>query len=371
MLLFTPARVSLLLAAPVLSAVTLTKPIAEKQTVVDLTYDIPKTTLLAQIQRTFGKLVHSWSVICSLSSPRNSPMGDGFSSLKTQTNATWGLARITQADKLQEQNPDALDFEYSYDKYGGEGVDIYVIDSGVYLDHVEFGGRAVWGATFIPDTKDTDLAGHGTHVAATIAGNRFGVAKAARIIAVKVLDHKGKPTKRPLLSALKWVKRQVDKSDRPSVVHVSIHGKPSDAVDRAAAALVAKGVHVITSAGIHGIDAKETSPARVPGVLTVGVININDAKTNFSNYGSVVDIFAPGENIISAGIFDGPDGTAMKSGCSIGTAYVTGTIAYLISKFGNMSPAAMKKLLQSMAIKDALTGIPSGTVNLLVQRGRT
>ncbi|KIM35874.1 hypothetical protein M413DRAFT_78862 [Hebeloma cylindrosporum] len=296
------------------------------------------------------------AALCLLSKPSMAQLSRrrSLADMTVRHNATWGLARITQAEKLQEQNPRGLDFNYSYDQCGGDGVDVYV----------EFGGRAVWGATFNKDAEDKDVAGHGTHVAATIAGNQFGVAKVIgpgiRFLSRSIADH---------IAALKWVAQQVDESDRPSVVHVSIHGKPSDAVDEAAATLVAKGVHVVTSAGIHGIDANQTSPARVPGVLTVGVIGINDAKANFSNFGSVVDIFAPGENIVSAGIHRVHEKIwlfhSMSSStfhiCLLtplkGAAYVTGIVAYLIGKLGNMSPAAMKALLQSTAVKDALTGI--------------
>ncbi|RPD56787.1 serine protease [Lentinus tigrinus ALCF2SS1-7] len=283
----------------------------------------------------------------------------------TQNDAPWGLCRINQKAKLKNQHVNALNFTYRYESSAGAGVDIYIIDSGIYLNHSDFGGRAKWGATF-GGYKKGDQNGHGTHVAATAAGTRFGVAKKANLIAVKVLgaDNKGWASDR--IAGVNWVSKRVSSTHRPSVINMSLHAGASVTFDKAVTSITTKGVHVIVAAGNKNADASKWSPARAAAAITVGSTTIQDARSSFSNYGPVVDVFAPGTRITSAAI-SSRNSTAVKSGTSMAAPHVAGIIATLISRDGNLAPAAMSAKLVALAIKDAITGLPIGTLNLLAR----
>ncbi|RDB17350.1 Cuticle-degrading protease [Hypsizygus marmoreus] len=286
----------------------------------------------------------------------------------TQTNAPWGLARLSQDAKLTNQNTGALTFSYTYDNTAGSGVDIYIIGkasfhTGVYTAHSQFGGRARWGATF-GGYANADGNGHGTHVAGTAAGSQYGVAKAANIIAVKVLSDGGSGSVSDIVSGLNWVANSAASSGRPSVASLSLGGGASTALDNAVTALTNVGIHVTVAAGNSNTNAGSTSPARAPAVITVGASTIADARASFSNYGAVVDVFAPGQNVISSWI-GSTTATNNISGTSMATPHVAGLVAYLIAKNGNSSPAAISTLIKNLSVKNALTGIPSGTVNYL------
>ncbi|GLB42668.1 putative peptidase S8 family protein [Lyophyllum shimeji] len=281
--------------------------------------------------------------------------------MTTQTNAPWGIARLSSSTKLANQDTSALTFSYTYDASAGSGVDIYIVDTGVLTTHSQFGGRARWGATF-GGYASADGNGHGTHCAGTAAGSQYGVAKAASIIAVKVLDDSGSGAVSDIVSGLNWVLSSARSSGRPSIVSMSLGGSASTSLDNAVATLTSGGVHVAVAAGNSNTDAGSTSPARAPSAVTVGASTIADARASFSNYGSVVDIFAPGQNIISAWIGSNT-ATNNISGTSMATPHIAGLIAYLIALQGNVSPASMSSKIQSMSLKGVLSGIPSGTVN--------
>ncbi|KAG5637820.1 hypothetical protein H0H81_003091 [Sphagnurus paluster] len=271
---------------------------------------------------------------------------DGIVSIfgtQTQTNAPWGVARLSQSNRLTNQNTNSLSFSYTYDSSAGGGVDIYIL--GVRTTHVQFGGRARWGATF-GGYIDADENGHGTHVAGTAAASQFGVAKAVNIIAVKVLSDNGTGAVSDIVAGMNWVAASVQASGRPSIASLSLGGSANTAFDNAATALVNMGIHVTVAAGNGNTDAERTSPARAAGVVTVGASTIGDARASFSNYGSVVDIFAPGDNIISC--FKDSD-TA--------TPHVAGLIAYLIGLGGNKSPQAMISQINSLSISGVLSGV--------------
>ncbi|PPQ92426.1 hypothetical protein CVT25_008647 [Psilocybe cyanescens] len=306
----------------------------------------------------------------------------------TQTNAPWGLQRISQDAKLTSTSTTALTYTYKYDSTAGAGVDIYVVDTGIYTAHSDFGGRASWGASF-GGYANSDGNGHGTHCAGTAAGTRYGVAKAANLIAVKVLSDAGFVVLVPppellftnfdiSVSGLNWVLTQARASGRPSVVSMSLGGSTATALDNAVTSLTAAGIHVVVAAGNSNTNAANTSPARAPSAITVGASAIDDVRSSFSNYGAVVDIFAPGTGITSTWIgsttaTNNISGTSMACVLSLtgyfvtmlATPHVAGLVAYLISKDGNVSPAAMATKLQSLAVKGVLTSIPSGTVNSL------
>ncbi|CDO71600.1 hypothetical protein BN946_scf184911.g70 [Trametes cinnabarina] len=301
----------------------------------------------------------------------------------TQTNAPWGLQRISQTAKLSSQNTNALTYTYTYDSSAGSGVDIYIVDTGIYTAHSEFGGRARWGATF-GGYANADGNGHGTHVSGTAAGTTYGVAKKANLIAVKVLSDQGSGSVSDIVSGLNWVSQQAAASGRPSIASLSLGGSASTALDNAVTSLTRNGIHVTVAAGNDGTDAGSTSPARATAVVTVGASTIADARASFSNYGSVVDIFAPGQNVISSWIGSTTvsvapfppqltsqltfpphaiQATNNISGTSMATPHVAGLIATIISRDGNDTPAAISTKLQELSTKGALSGIPSGTVN--------
>ncbi|RDB29494.1 Cuticle-degrading protease [Hypsizygus marmoreus] len=283
--------------------------------------------------------------------------------LVTQTNAPWGLSRLSSTAKLTNQSPSALTFSYTYAASAGAGVDVYVVDTGVYTAHSQFGGRARWGATY-GGYANADGNGHGTHCAGTVAGSQFGVAKSASIIAVKVLSDGGSGSVADIVSGLNYVLTSARASGRPSIVSMSLGGGASTALDNAVTSLTNAGIHVVVAAGNSNTDAGSTSPARAPSAITVGASTIADARASFSNYGSVVDIFAPGQNVISSWI-GSTTATNNISGTSMATPHVAGLVAYLIGTRGNTTPAAMSTLLKSLAVKSALTGLPSGTANNL------
>ncbi|KAH9898359.1 serine protease [Cubamyces lactineus] len=292
-----------------------------------------------------------------------------INSIVTQTNATWGLQRITQFQKLATQDVEALTYNYTYnDSSAGAGVDIYVIDTGIYINHTEFGGRARWGATF-GGYPDEDGSGHGTHVSGTAAGMTYGVAKRANLIAVRAFSDLGFANASDIISGINWVSQQVAASGRPSIASMSFESDPCNALDTAVASLTSSGIHSIVAAGNEGSDAGNVSPARVPSVVTVGATDITDTLAWFSNYGSIVDLFAPGDDIISAYIGDPTASLAsgIMSGTSMSTPHISGLVATIISRDGNDTPAAISAKLQQLATKGVLSGLPSGTANDLAR----
>jgi len=286
----------------------------------------------------------------------------------TQTNAPWGLSRLSTVDQVWKANPkpdsSSLSFTYRYDSSAGCGVDVYVVDTGIFTAHNDFGGRARWGKTFGAGYKDADGNGHGTHCAGTIAGEKYGVAKAADVIAVKVLGDKGQGFTSDIISGLGWVSGQAANSGRPTVVSMSLGGGVSRALDDVVKSLINTGVHVVVAAGNDNDNANNHSPARVETAITVGASNITDSKASFSCWGSVVDVFAPGQDIISAG-FKKPDDHAVHSGTSMACPHVAGLAAYLIGKDGNTSPTDLAQKIKDLALKGVLGGLPESTVNYL------
>jgi cerevisin len=288
---------------------------------------------------------------------------DGIvTTMTTQTDAPWGLARLSSTAKLSGSDS-ALTFSYTYQDVSVAGVDVYVVDTGIRTTHTQFAGRATWGATF-GGYANADGNGHGTHCAGTIGSTRYGVSKTVKLFAVKVLDDGGSGTFADVISGINYVATQAKATGRPTVLSMSLGGGASSAVDSAVAGATSAGVHVAVAAGNSNTDAGSTSPARAPTANTVGASTIADARASFSNYGSVVDIWAPGQNVISTyGTSD--TATASLSGTSMATPHTAGLLAYLIAVSGQKTPAALTSYLQSLALKNVLTGIPSGTVNYL------
>ncbi|PFH47792.1 hypothetical protein AMATHDRAFT_6424 [Amanita thiersii Skay4041] len=292
---------------------------------------------------------------------------DGIAHITTsETNAPWGLQRISQIPKLSTTNTDTLTFNYTYTATGS-GVDIYIVDTGIFVEHSEFNGRAKWGMA-VGSFAMVDGNGHGTHCAGVAAGTQYGVAKQASLIAVKAMSDTGSGAISDIITGMDWVLTQVQSTKRPSIVSMSLVGGLALDLDAAVKSLTDAGIHVAVAAGNNDNYADFLSPARAPSAITVGAMSIEDAKADFSNYGNVLDVFAPGVNVISAWI-GSTDATLEASGTSMATPHVAGLMAYLISRDKNVSPSTMSTKIASSAVQGALTGIPSGTPNLIAQIG--
>ncbi|KAG9091924.1 subtilisin-like serine protease [Ceratobasidium sp. UAMH 11750] len=238
---------------------------------------------------------------------------------RVQTGAPWGLQAITRTTPFPiatANSPTALSYSYEYDSSAGQGVDVYILDSGVYSNHTELINRVQRSPVFARYTKEGDVFGHGTHVAGIAAGTRYGVAKKARVIDVKVITDTGRGFASDIILGLTWAVSNVKSTSRPSVFNLSLGGGTSIALDDAVTATVNAGVHVVISAGNGAVDASNWSPARVSGAIAVGSVDIHGVRDASSNYGGPVALFAPGVNIVSAGT-SAPNATRVDSGTSM------------------------------------------------------
>ena len=273
----------------------------------------------------------------------------------TQTNPPWGLDRIGQRDRPLNQS-------YSYTTTGA-GVNAYIIDTGIRRTHTQFGGRASVGFDAIGDGQNTnDCNGHGTHVAGTVGGSTYGVAKAVRLFAVRVLSCSGSGSTSGVIAGVNWVtQNHID----PAVANMSLGGGVSSALDTAVRNSINAGVTYAIAAGNSNMNAANASPARVAEAITVGSSTINDARSSFSNFGSVVDLFAPGSSILSAWRTS-DTATATLSGTSMATPHVAGVAARFLQSNPGASPATVRNELVAQATLNRLSGIPTGTANRLL-----
>ncbi|MCX4642384.1 S8 family serine peptidase [Streptomyces sp. NPDC058293] len=276
----------------------------------------------------------------------------------TQDNPpSWGLDRIDQADT-------AGDKKYTYPDSAGEGVTAYVIDTGVRVSHKDFGGRATSGFDAIDNDDNADDGnGHGTHVAGTIAGEAHGVAKKAKIVAVRVLDNEGSGTTEQVVAGIDWVTKN---HQGPSVANMSLGGGADEALDAAVQKAIASGVTFAVAAGNESADASAGSPARVKEAITVASSTKDDKQSDFSNYGSVVDIYAPGSDITSDWN-TGDDATNTISGTSMATPHVVGAAAVYLSGHKDATPADVSKALTDGATPDKISNASEGTPNKLLK----
>ncbi len=274
----------------------------------------------------------------------------------TQNYATWGLDRI-------DQRALPLDTTYHFNQTGA-GVNAFIIDTGILANHDEFGNRlSLSGFDAINDGKGTnDCNGHGTHVAGTVAGKTWGVAKAASLIPVRVLNCSGSGSYSGVIAGVDWV---ANSSLRPAVANMSLGGGTSSAMDAAVAGATAKGVTMVVAAGNSNTNACTTSPARAPSAITVGASTSADARASYSNYGSCVDLFAPGSSITSAWNTSTSASNTI-SGTSMASPHVAGVAALVLAANPLASPAAIANFLTGNATSSLLSSIGTGSPNLLV-----
>jgi len=275
----------------------------------------------------------------------------------TQTGATWGLARI-------DQTALPVGTTYAYNSSAGAGVTVYVIDTGILITHVDFGTRAAWGFSAVTSEANTDLNGHGTHCSGTIAGTTYGVAKNANLVAVKVLSGAGSGTVAGVIAGVNFVAGTPNTS--PRVASMSLGGGASPTLDAAVAAAIVAGIPFSIAAGNDNGNACNGSPARVPTAVTVGATTNTDARASYSNYGTCVDIFAPGSSITSDWIGAGNGATNTISGTSMATPHVAGVLALHLADSPNTNPADLATWLTSVATPGVVTGPGTGSPNLLL-----
>ncbi|KAF2442665.1 subtilisin-like protein [Karstenula rhodostoma CBS 690.94] len=285
--------------------------------------------------------------------------------LTTQTGAPWGLGAISHKTGSSTS--------YVYDTTAGQNTYAYVVDSGIITTHTQFGGRATLGYNAVGG-QHTDTLGHGTHVAGTIGGSTYGVAKKTNLISVKVFEGRT-GSQSVILAGFDWAVNDIVSKNRASksVINMSLGGGSSAAWISAIAASYKQGVLSVVAAGngdLNGnpLPVSQQSPANAPEAITVSAADSSFRVASFANYGAGVDVFAPGVNILSSYI-GGNSATASLSGTSMATPHTVGLALYLIGLEGLSSPAAVTNRIKALAVTGKVTGTLSGSPNVFIYNG--
>ncbi|MFJ5778308.1 S8 family peptidase [Streptomyces sp. NPDC093094] len=319
------------------------------------------------VKRTFGAALDGYAATLSAGEARRLAADPSVASVEqdqivraadtTQTGAPWGLDRVDQTSL-------PLSGTYTYPDSAGSGVTAYVIDTGVRITHAQISGRASYGYDAVDnDSTAQDGNGHGTHVATTIAGSTYGVAKRARIVGVRVLNNSGSGTTAGVVAGIDWVTAN---HSGPSVANLSLGGGASTAIDTAVRNSIASGVTYAVAAGNSNANASSYSPARVAEAITVGATTSTDARASYSNYGSVLDLFAPGSSI-TAGWYTSDTATNTISGTSMATPHVAGAAAVYLAGHTSATPAQVATALVNGATTGKVTGPGTGSPNRLLK----
>jgi aqualysin 1 len=275
----------------------------------------------------------------------------------TQSGATWGIDRIDQHNL-------PLSGTYSYTATGA-GVKAYIIDTGIRFSHTQFGGRAIKGVDEVTSGGSAaDCNGHGTHVAGTVGGSTYGVAKSVTLVAVRVLNCSGSGTTSGVIAGVDWVTGN-HAAGQPAVANMSLGGGVSTALDNAVRNSIADGVSYAIAAGNSGVSACNSSPARVSTAMTIGATDRNDTKPSWSNFGSCVDWFAPGVSITSSW-YTSDTATNTISGTSMATPHTAGVAALYLQGHPTASPATVRSALFNATTKNVVVSAGSGSPNALL-----
>ncbi len=277
----------------------------------------------------------------------------------TQTGATWGLDRIDQRNL-------PLDGNYTYRPIGsGLGVTAYIIDSGIRSTHTDFSGRVVAGFTAINDGQGTnDCLGHGTHVAGTVGSDTYGVAKGVTLVPVRVFGCTSQGSVAEIIAGIDWVTGN-HSTGTPAVANLSLGGPADDALDLAVTNSINDGITYSIAAGNWNEDACNSSPARLPAAITVGATDTNDARYSISNFGTCVDLFAPGKDITS--LSNTSDiATRLETGTSMAAPHVAGAAAAYLQTNPRATPAEVAAAILANATRNKVTDPGSGSPNLLL-----
>lgn len=274
----------------------------------------------------------------------------------TQSNPDWGLDRIDQKNL-------PLDSAYSY-LQTGSGTTAYIVDTGILSTHQQFSGRVLSGYTAISDGNGTsDCHGHGTHVAGTVGGSTYGVAKNVSLVPIRILGCDGSGASSNVIAGLDWILKN---GKKPAVVNMSLGGEANTSLDSAVENLFNNGYVMVVAAGNSNTDACSSSPARVSKAITVAATDSTDARASYSNYGSCVDIFAPGSQINSSWIGSNT-ATKVLNGTSMATPHVAGVVAEMLQSTPTATPQAISTNLLNQASSNVVKN-PSGSPNRLLYK---
>jgi subtilisin family serine protease len=319
----------------------------------------------ARVRRTFGAALDGFEATMSEAAAKRLAadpsvayveQNQRVSLFTTQTGATWGIDRIDQRAR-------PLSTTYTYTATA-DNVTAYIIDTGIRYTHGDFGGRARFGYDAV-GSGGVDCNGHGTHVAGTVGGNTYGVAKRVQLVGVRVLNCSGSGTTAGVIAGVNWVTQN---AVRPAVANMSLGGGASSSLDSAVANSISSGVTYALAAGNSNANACNSSPARVASAITVGATTSTDARASYSNYGTCLDIFAPGSSITSDW-YSSNTATNTISGTSMASPHVAGAAALVLSTSPSLTPAQVRDRLVSSATTGVVTSPGTGSTNRLLYVG--